>query len=82
MSRLNEHLTHPLAPSGPAGHLDELLKKALGPSKISTEQVLIGIQHADQCDALEIMPFREHLSANEDIDVTLPNRVQGILKLL
>jgi hypothetical protein len=56
---------------GPAGHLAEQLKGALGGARIAVGEPEIGIDHADQRHQREIVPLGDELRADDDIGLAL-----------
>ncbi len=67
---LNEHFPSAGATSCPTGYLDQRLREPLGRAEIGTEQALIGVQHDDEGHVGKIMPFGDHLCADEDACLT------------
>src|SRR5438876_6653218 len=64
-----------------AGHLSEQLKSALGSAKIRQAERGVGADHADQGHALKIVPFGEHLRADENIQRAADKRSERFLVL-
>jgi hypothetical protein len=67
--RLDQDLTSLIAATGPAGDLHDRLRESLVAAEIRAEKALIGIQDSDERDARKIMPFRQHLRADEYVGV-------------
>src|SRR5262245_27599680 len=69
------HLPSPGTPR----HLREQLKQALRSTKIRNGERRIGGHHTDQSDIGVIVAFRNHLSAHQDINITIAKRAQNTL---
>jgi hypothetical protein len=57
IARLHEHLAGQPGAARAAAHLHQLREQPLARAEIVREQRGVGIQHADQRDALEVVPF-------------------------
>ena len=77
--RLHEHAPAVLAAPGAAGHLRHQLKRALGGAEVGQVQGRVGIDHAHQRDTRKIEPLGDHLRAQQDIDLAVAKRRQGLL---
>ena len=67
ITRLDHHFAGQARASGPAAHLHQLREKPFARPEIVGKERGIGVQHADQRHALEIVPLRDHLRADQDI---------------
>src|SRR6185295_11058000 len=59
----------PIAAPGATGDLREQLERALRRTKVRQVEAGVGAQHADQRDAREVVALRDHLRADEDVDL-------------
>lgn len=66
--RLHEDCALRAAASGPSRDLHQLCKKAFCSTKIMAVEHAVSIENRNQSDLRKIMPFRQHLRANEYID--------------
>ena len=64
---LYQYLTRFLSTPRTSCHLHQLREEFLARSKIRTVQSAVGIQHPDQSQCGEIMAFRQHLRADQNI---------------
>ncbi len=64
-----------LPSSGPAGNLNQKRKGPFGTAEIGEIETVVGIDNPDQCHIWKIMPFGEHLCADQDINLAGQNRV-------
>ena len=72
--------TRPGAPAA-AGQLGDERKRAfLGP-EVREAQRLVGVEDDPQRDVREIMPLGDHLSADQDVDLTRAEPAQHPLKI-
>ena len=76
---LHEHFAGKFAAPGAARHLRQQLKRALGGAKIRQAEREIGGDHADERDALKIVALRDHLRADQDVDLARRKRAQHLL---
>ena len=67
--RLDDDLAGAIGASGAARDLQNRLREALVAARIGAEQPLIRVQHADERDAREVVALRQHLRADQDLDV-------------
>jgi len=68
--RLDKHLSLGLSASGTASHLRQKVKGAFGGAKIRQMKGDIGVHHTHKRHLREIKPLGDHLSANQDIQLT------------
>ncbi len=66
---LHKNLALHIAPPRPARHLGEQLKRPFSRPKIRHVQTQIRIDHPDQRDILEVQTLRDHLRADQDVDL-------------
>src|SRR5207237_2224217 len=59
----------PITATGAAGNLRQQLERSLGSAEIGQREGGIGTQDRDQRDLGEIMPLRDHLRADENVDI-------------
>lgn len=79
MMRLYQHRARLAAPPCPASDLNNSLGKALGRPKIGRKQAAVGVHHTDQGHFWKVMPFCQHLRAQQNVDLTRPHRAIGSL---
>ena len=63
------HAPRALAAAGAARHLLEQLEGPLGGAEVGQVQRLIGLQHADQRHAREVVALGHHLRPDQDVDL-------------
>ena len=51
--------------TGAAGHLHDRLRQPFAGSKVRAEQPVVGVDDADQRQLWKMMPFRQHLGADQ-----------------
>ena len=68
--RLHDDTSTTVTASRAAGHLSDQLKRALGGSEIGEVQGTVGVDHANQQHVGKVEPFRDHLCAQEDVDLS------------
>ena len=69
-----------LAPPGPARYLHQGLRQPLRPAELLGEKALIGVDHAHQSQAGEVMPLGEHLGAEQDAVMAIADAAQDVLQ--
>src|SRR6188768_276383 len=69
MVGLNQHLARQLGAPSSACYLEDRLCESLVAARIRAEQPLVGVQHPDERDAREVVAFRQHLRADENLYV-------------
>src|SRR5260363_422136 len=79
VARLNQHFPAAGASRTPSG-LHQLGKKPLAGAKIMRKQGGVAIQDADERYALEIVPFRDHLRAEQNIHIARVHPVKEHLR--
>ena len=67
--RLNDDPPRLVAAPGPTGDLDQKLHRALRGAEVRDVQRLIGQQHGDERDAGHVVPLRDHLRADENVEI-------------
>jgi len=67
--RLHKHLTLDITATGATGDLREQLEGPFARAKIRLMQREIGVNNAHERDIRKMQPFRDHLRADEDIDL-------------
>src|SRR6476620_390322 len=67
--RLHENFAVCLAAAGASCHLCEKLESAFAGAKIGKMQREIGVDDTDKRHVRKMQTFRDHLSANENIDL-------------
>jgi hypothetical protein len=72
--RLDEHGAAARAATCAAGHLREQLERALAGAEVGQVHRDVGIDHADERDVREVEALRDHLRAEQDVDVAAPTR--------
>src|SRR5262249_38294633 len=60
----------------PAGDLCEQLKGPLGCAKVGQREGRVGADHADQSHARKIMSFGNHLCANKNVNLAIPESAE------
>jgi len=71
--RLNQKLTWTFGAAGAAGDLHQLREETLGRAPVGGKQGGIGSNGADQGELGEIVPFGEHLGADQNVGVAAVN---------
>ncbi len=71
IQRLHNRFARLLAASGAPGHLGQQLKRALGGAEIGDAESDVGRDHADQRHPRKVVAFRNHLGADQDVDVAV-----------
>ncbi len=66
---LNHDLAGAIGAPGAAGDLQDRLREPLVAARIGAEQPLVGVQHADERHARKVMALRQHLRADQNLDV-------------
>ena len=74
--RLHDRLARLLAAAGAAGDLRQQLEGPLGGAEIGQAEADVGRDDADQRDAREVVPLRDHLRADEDVDLAVAEACQ------
>src|SRR5207244_2753041 len=69
------------APRAP-GHLDEELERALRRAKIGDRERSVRADDADERDVRQIVPLRDHLRADEDVDLARTDAREDLLHVL
>ena len=69
VARLDEDRARTLAAARATRHLDEELETALGRAEIRHGERGVGVDHADQRHVRKIVALRDHLRADEDVDL-------------
>src|SRR5258708_20100848 len=75
---LHKNLPGDLSPSGAASDLSEQLECAFTGSKVGQVQPDICIDDAHQSDIGKIETFRDHLGADENVDLSTPKSTEGL----
>src|ERR1700677_2313837 len=78
---LQNYFTGRLAAAGTAGDLREQLKGALGGAEVRQSQGAVGTDHADQGDAVNVVPLGDHLRAHQQIEFTFIERGKRALEV-
>lgn len=65
-----------MRPSGASCDLQDELSGPLGGAKVAAKEAAIDIQDADQRDVGKMVPFSEHLGANENICLAVMHRFE------
>ena len=76
--RLDQHLARALGAPRAPGDLDDGLCHALGAPKVGAEQSLVRVQDAHQRQVREVVPFRQHLRADQDVRFALPREIERV----
>src|SRR5690349_6719359 len=71
-----------LAAPGAPSHLGKELERSLGGTKIRQAECDVGADDANQCDAVDVVAFGDHLSAHEQIEFSLVQSIQRALEIL
>ena len=77
LKRLHDHATRRVAPAA-AGELGQQLKGALLGPEVGQAETQVGIDDRRQLDAGEVMPFRDHLRADEHRPLGLREALEGL----
>ena len=72
--RLHDGLARAVAAAGAARHLRQQLERALGGAEIRQPEPDVGRDHADQGDVREVVALRDHLRADEHVDLAPASR--------
>ena len=67
--RLHDHFAFHLAPARASRHLRQQLKRPFPGAKIRLMQAQVGVNDADQCDVWKMETLRDHLGADEDVNL-------------
>ena len=73
---LNKNFTSGFAAPGATRDLSQQLERPFARPKIGHVQRQIGVDDSDQRDIRKMQSFRDHLRADEDVDLAGPERVQ------
>ena len=76
--RLHEHLALDVAASRASGDLREELERPLARTKIGQVQAEVGVDDANERDVWKVQPFRDHLRADEDVDLAGAERAERL----
>src|SRR5205085_7947419 len=79
--RLDEHASRRFSAARPAGDLRYELKGSLGGAKIRQAEAYIDGNNTDKGYVGKIVPFRDHLRADEHIDLASIETEQNIFHL-
>src|SRR5262245_42063963 len=82
VERLDEDPSWRVTAAGPAGDLDEELKRSLRRAEIRDRKGCVRVDHAHERDVREIVPLRHHLGSDEDVDLSSSNACEDLLDLL
>ncbi len=69
VTRLHQHFAGQACAARAPAHLHQLREKPFARAEVVRKQRGVGVQHADQRHAPEVMPLRDHLRADENIDL-------------
>ena len=75
---LEDDLARGLAAPGPARHLRQELEGPLRGPEVRDAQAHVGVHDPDQGHAREVVPLRDHLRADEHVDLALLERGQRL----
>ena len=78
--RLNDDLTGAIGAPRAACDLQDRLREPLVAPRIRAEQPLVRVQHPDERDAREVVALRQHLRADQDLDVARLDVVRARLR--
>ena len=78
---LNQNSTRQITTSGAPGHLSYQLKGSFGGTEIRQGQSRIDRNHANQSHVVKVVSFRQHLSADQQIDFAFVEVEQNLFKL-
>ena len=67
--------------AGAPRHLIEKLKRAFGGARVGMGKAEIGIDHADKCQAREVMALGHELRADDDVDFAVLDLAQGLAQI-
>ncbi len=67
--------------AGSAGNLGEQLKGALGGTEIREAECVVCAYHAHQGHTVDVVAFGDHLSANQQVQFTRVQSVEGALEV-
>src|SRR6478752_1404061 len=67
--------------AGAPRHLIEKLKRALRGARIGMGEAKIGVDHADQRQAREVVAFGHELRADDDVDLAVLDLAQGLAQI-
>src|SRR5262249_5352720 len=76
IDRLDDRFARLIAAAGAAGDLCEQLERALRGTKIGDPEPDISRDDADEGHARKVVPLRDHLSTDQDIDLAIPESRQ------
>ena len=80
--RLHEHFAFDIATAGATGDLRQQLERPLRRAKIRLMQRHVRVDDADKRDVRKMQPLRDHLRADEDINVAMLERVEHLSVIL
>ena len=64
------------AASSPPGDLSQHLKRSLCGPDVRQEEIGVGVDDSDGSDVRQVQPLRDHLGANQDVDVVAQHLCQ------
>ena len=76
LMRLQERSAMSFGPPGAARHLMQELERALGGARIAVAQAQVGVDHADQIEAREMVALGDELRADDDVEAAFGDRVE------
>ena len=75
---LDKNFARRFAASGPAGDLSEKLEGPFARAEIGQVQREIGVDDPDKSDVRKVQTFRDHLRADEDVDLARAESVERV----
>src|SRR5579859_4650720 len=78
-ARLDEHPTAAWPPSRPTRDLSDELKRPLARAKVGEVQSRIRVDHSHYRDVGKIQSLRDHLRAEQDIDLTRGHALEDLM---
>ena len=67
--------------AGAPRHLIEKLKGAFGGARVGMGEAKIGVDHADECEAREVVALGHELGADDDVDLAVLDLAQGLAEI-
>ena len=80
VERLNEHAAFSIGAAGASGDLDDEWKRAFGGAEVGARETLVGEENADERDAREVVPLRDHARSDEDVGFMARKAAEGVVE--
>ena len=78
-ARLHHHAAAERPAAAASCHLRDELTGSLRGAKVGEVQGRVGVDHADEHHGRKVEPLRDHLRADQDVDLAIAERIEGSL---